>query len=389
MLINSTTTLLGIENVNIDRVEETMESINVHLSTKVNSQCCPACKNETRSVHDYRIQKVKDICFRGKTCFLYLKKRRYVCQFCRKRFYEKYDFIERYSHHSKRLIHSFLTKVKDMNFKLAAKETGIAHTTGFKWFDRCCQYENKGLPVVLAIDEFCGHTGREKYQCVIGDPYHRDIYDIIPNRKLSTLKEYFSKYDVSNVKIVVMDMWKPYKTLVESFGNDSIIVVDKFHYVRHNFWALERVRKRVQKEFSDKERKIMKRSRYILHKSNSDLSEDERVLLVSYFELSEDLRVAYQIKEMFFEWFYHHEKSNARERLHDLYHTIESSHLREYRYMVNTFKNWEDEIINSFLYPFTNGFLEGKNNRIKVIKRMSYGFRNFERFRNKILSAIA
>jgi transposase len=56
--------------------------------------------------------------------------------------------------------------------------------------------------------------------------------------------------------------------------------------------------------------------------------------------------------------------------------------------MKRTFKSWEKEIINSFIYPYTNGYLEEINNKIKVIKRMSYGIRNFQRLRNKVLCSL-
>ncbi|MED4884687.1 transposase, partial [Bacillus smithii] len=81
------------------------------------------------------------------------------------------------------------------------------------------------------------------YQCIIGDPVNRRVYDIIPNRNLSTLKEYFRTLPREKIQMVVMDMWQPYKTLALKSFDKPILVVDRFHYVRHNVWALERVMK--------------------------------------------------------------------------------------------------------------------------------------------------
>ncbi|WP_412677461.1 ISL3 family transposase, partial [Bacillus smithii] len=81
-------------------------------------------------------------------------------------------------------------------------------------------------------------------------------------------------------------------------------------------------------------------------------------------------------------------KTNAKRNLEHLYKVIEESGLEEYQYMKRTFKNWEKEILNSFLFPYTNGFIEGINNKIKVIKRMSYSIRNFKRLRNKVLCSL-
>ncbi len=65
---------------------------------------------------------------------------------------------------------------------------------------------------------------------------------------------------------------------------------------------------------------------------------------------------------------------------------IASSSLPELKELLRTFRNWREEILNYFDYPITNGFVEGKNNRIKTIKRMAYGYRNMENFRLRILA---
>lgn len=90
---NLTTTLLGIANVFVDKIENNSSSIQIHLSTPRKSQVCPYCGQPTTYIHDYRIQKIRDIPFQGKETFLLLRKRRYVCKACGKRFFEKYDFL--------------------------------------------------------------------------------------------------------------------------------------------------------------------------------------------------------------------------------------------------------------------------------------------------------
>ena len=61
------------------------------------------------------------------------------------------------------------------------------------------------------------------------------------------------------------------------------------------------------------------------------------------------------------------------------------SRLKDYQDCVTTFQNWSKSIFNTFDYPYTNGFTEGCNNKIKVLKRNAYGYRNFNRFRKRIL----
>ncbi|MEK4876410.1 transposase [Bacillus sp. FSL W8-0102] len=190
------------------------------------------------------------------------------------------------------------------------------------------------------------------------------------------------------MQMVVMDMWQPYKTLALKSFDKPILVVDRFHYVRHNVWALERVSKRVQKNFQEKDRKSMKKLRYLLHKPHAHLNADEMEQLNNFFSLAPDLKKAYIVKETFYQWLKESDQTNAKRNLEHLYKVIERSGLEEYQYMKRTFKNWEKEILNSFLFPYTNGFIEGINNKIKVIKRMSYSIRNFKRLRNKVLCSL-
>ena len=92
---NLTTSLLGIANVFVDKIENNSSFIQISLSTLPKEQVCPYCGRPTKYVHDYRIQKIRDIPFQGKETFLLLHKRRYICKACGKRFFEKYDFLPR------------------------------------------------------------------------------------------------------------------------------------------------------------------------------------------------------------------------------------------------------------------------------------------------------
>ncbi len=91
------------------------------------------------------------------------------------------------------------------------------------------------------------------------------------------------------------------------------------------------------------------------------------------------------LKESFRDWYRGTNRSSAKERLRSLEDTISNGYLPEFKELLPTLDNWRQEILNYFDYPITNGFVEGKNNRIKTIKRMAYGYRNMDNFRLKIL----
>ncbi len=78
------------------------------------------------------------------------------------------------------------------------------------------------------------------------------------------------------------------------------------------------------------------------------------------------------LKESFRDWYRGTDRSRAEERLASLEKTISNNSLPEFKELLHTLDNWREEILNYFDYPITNGFVEGKNNRIKTIKRMAY-----------------
>lgn len=120
-------------------------------------------------------------------------------------------------------------------------------------------------------------------------------------------------------------------------------------------------------------------------KDISKLTPKDSEKLLYAFELSPILQFAYKLKQQFldikkFETF--EAKENAFKKwLHD----AESCTIKEFKSSVNTLRQWHEYISNSFKYNISNGPTEGKNNLIKTIKRISFGFRNLNNFRNRIL----
>ena len=184
---------------------------------------------------------------------------------------------------------------EERSFSSVAHEVQLSVSTVIRVFDLVSYIPPKSLPSVIAIDEFKGNAGDEKYQCILTNPQSGEILDILPTRNSSDLIRYMKKYSLNerkNVKYFVSDMWKP--------------------YIAHNVEGCLKT-----------------------------------------------------VKQMMSDWIL-----NAQ-----------SSQLTEYEKCASTMINWQNGILNSFTVPHTNGFTEGCNNRIKVIKRISYGYRNFRRFR--------
>ena len=119
------------------------------------------------------------------------------------------------------------------------------------------------LPEVLAIDEFKGNAETGKYQCILTDPKNRKVLDILPGREASHhLSSYFFSFpreERAKVKVIVIDMWKPYADMAKTYFKNAIVVIDRFHYIRQVLWAFDKVRRDEQHKFSRERRRYFKK----------------------------------------------------------------------------------------------------------------------------------
>lgn len=292
---------------------------------------------------------------------------------------------------TKRLLFTILEKLKTTHsFTSVARELNISVNTVIRAFDKL-EYPKVDLEKVevLSIDEFKGNTGGEKYNCIIADPKTKQVLDILHNRKYSALSEYFKNKKRKKVKYFVSDMWRPYKDIAKTFFKQATFVVDKYHWIRQVIWAFENVRKQEQKKFYKEYRRYFKKSKSLLTKRFDFLKDEEKSQVNFMLYKSENIRIAHSLKEDFLNLLDLENRKEARKLLSEWVLYAQESGLKPFINCSNTMIRWSDGILNSFNTPYTNGFIEGCNNKIKVLKRNAYGYRNFKRFRNRILHIFA
>ena len=235
------------------------------------------------------------------------------------------------------------------------------------------------------MDEFKGNTDGEKYQLILTDLEHNKIFDILPSRKKEYVKEYLKEFQNRNeVEYFVMDMAGNYKDMAWLFPKAKVLV-DKFHYVRQVYWALDNVRKRIQKQFIKEKRIYFKHSKKLLYKDYTKLEREEQQQLYNMLSQSEEFRQAWLLKEHFIDFKRSRTTEQAEKELHIWLLEAEEYEIPEFKAATTAFHNWAREILNSITYNMTNARTEGYNNKIKVLKRNAYGYRSFENFRRRIL----
>ena len=380
--------LINIEDVIVKKIVHEDNSIKIMLETTPKEHSCPACGAMTKHIHDYRVQLIKDLPFQMKHCYLLLRKRRYACS-CGKRFYEDYSFLPRYFHRTKRLTAYIASALHEtVPITSIAKSANVSTSTVHRILDTV-SFGRPALSQTISIDEFKGNAGGEKYQCILVDPVKHSVLDILPSRSQTLLTSYFReipKAERYKIKFFACDMWQPYTDLAKTFFPNATIVIDKYHFIRQTTWAIENVRKRLQKTMPASLRKYYKRSRTLILTRYQKLKDENKKACDFMLLYNDDLRLAHYLKEWFYQICQNPKYSEQRKEFLNWISTAEQSQLPEFENCARTYRHWSKEILNAFKYGhITNGPTEGFNNKIKVLKRTSYGIRNFQHLRTRIL----
>ena len=381
---NYTAKLLNLEDVMITNVESISGEVHIYLELPRRKHSCPACGALTDRVHDYRMQIIKDVPL-GRTTLLHLHKRRYRCD-CGKRFSEKNNFLPRYYRSTSRLVARIITAFRET---VSASKIGaqyhVSGATAMRYF-KCVSFKSAKLPEVLSIDEFKGNSGGQKYNSIVVDAEKHKVIDILPNRFENDLIRYFSQFQSkTDVKYFVCDMNPHFREVAKTCFPKAAVVADRYHVIRQVYWAMERVRKNEQNRLSERFRKYFKKSKYLLMKPMEKLSDEEMDKLALMFEIAPRLADAYRLKNEFLNVIRSDSSKTGKPKLVDWLTAVEVMELPEFDDCTKAYRNWFQEILNSMDVPWSNGFIEGCNNKTKVLKRVCFGMRNFSNFRKRIL----
>ena len=335
------------------------------------------------------------------TCFLFLKKQRILCHHCNHSFSLKTDLVNfkcRISNITK------LSIVVDLTKKRSEKDISIDNNVSPNTVERIMNSYYNGvklykhhLPKVLSFDEFKSVKGADgKMSFIMVDGENGKVIDVIQDRKLMSLLKYFNYYSRKArymVKYIVIDMYSPYITLIQKMFPNAKIIIDKFHLTQLISRSLNKTRIMVMKNDKKNYNKFKKYWKLILKaRDELDFSHWKKfrcfdnlmteVDVVDYLiNSNEELKNTYQTYQDLLYAFQHNNYKVLKESLNNDYGKISS-------YMVTsikTLKKFSKYIKNTFKNKYHNGYVEGTNNFIKVIKRIAFGFRNFSRFKARIM----
>ena len=388
---NNILKLLNLQGIILKKEKYSKNLIELWVECLLKEHICPSCNSSTSRVHDYYTRSFNHIMVGKRTTKIYYKQRRYVCLHCGKRFAENNSFIQKFYRHSNDVVNSVfddLTSIK--NLSQIGHDNNMSSQNVSRLMNKFMPifHNTTSLPEAIGIDEFRGNSGGNKFQVIITDLKTHKVIDVISDRSEDALYNFFRKIsNPKNVKLVAMDLSLFFKKIIADVFPNAKIIADTFHFTRLMHWALDNVRKEVQKGLPKDMRIYFKRSRSVLHKRINDLNPDEYNQLTNMLDYNENLRWAYSIVQNLFE-IIDEKNPDKKVTLFKEFMTYASNcDLPEFNKHIQTYFKWHKYIINSFYTNYSNGITEGLNTKIKTLKRVSFGFRNFQNFRLRILMA--
>lgn len=323
--------------------------------------------------------------------------RRVDCPRCNKVKQEKLAWLADYPFYSKRFAFFVGRRCRAMTIKDVAQETHLDWKS-IKELDK--QYMREQLrrigsptPEVIGVDEIAirkGHT----YRIVVSDLLRRrPIWFGGQDRSEQSMDEFFEWLGPNKskqIRLAVMDMWKAFRKSTLKHAPQAAILFDKFHVLRHLSDALDQVRKSEYGRLVGKDRRFIKGQKYTLLSHRENLSTEGRRSLRLLLKANKRLHTAYVLKETFGQLWDYQTEGWARRFFEHWRDSLKWQRLRPYEKFAEMIdRHWDG--IAAYCKPENKvalGFVEGLNNKIRVIQRRSYGLHDEEYLRLKILTCM-
>jgi transposase len=251
----------------------------------------------------------------------------------------------------------------------------------------------KPSPRVIGVDEISVRKGHE-YRIIVSDLEKKvPIWfggDDRSEQSMDKFYEFLGEKRSKSIELAVMDMWKPFRNSAHRNAPQAAILFDKFHILRHLGEALDQVRKQEYARLTGKSRKFIKGQKYTLLSNRENLTTDARRGLKELLAANKRLNTAYLLKESFSQLWDYNREGWARKFFDNWCEQLKWQRLKPFEKFARMVdKHWSG--IASYCEAENKvalGFVEGLNNKIRVIQRRAYGLRDEEYLKLKVLTCM-
>jgi len=347
---------------------------------------CGVCGQKVRRTKGRtRPRRWRDLLIRRLPLVLAYTPRRVVCPACGVRV-EKVPWADRWSRVTKSLTRAVAELARRTDLSTVAKQFQVNWKTVASVIRRVVAWglaRRRKRPLrVLGIDEVSRKRGH-RYLTLVHDLERSELVWIGKERTTATVEAFFDALGPrrsGTIEAVCMDMWAPYKDVVERRAPQATVCFDRFHVVRHLNAAVDEVRRSLVRKLSGVDRTLVKGTRFVLLKNPWNLTPKQKQSLRALVRSNSPLSRAWYLKEDFQRfWDYVHERWAAR-HLDQWLWWASHSRLEPFKEFARLVRKHREGILAWTRLRISNGALEGMNNKVKLVSHRSYGFRNDDRY---------
>ena len=390
--------LLDLEDIEVMDARLTSDKkLLIRVKSTKEKTPCRTCDGETKP-HGYgRTLQLRHLPIFGHETIIEITPPRFICERCNDHptTTQTLSWYKRNGHYTAAyeqhillsLVHS---TIADVSIKEAISEQAIQLIVDKSITDKINWKGIKRLGVI-GIDEIALKKGYKDFlslvTCRVDGKMH--ILGVIEGREKAVIKAFFEsipKKKRKTISAVCCDMYDGYiNAAKEVFGGAIPVVADRFHVAKLYRAALLLIRKkelaRLRKELSPEEYKLLKPAIALLVKKKECYSRDDKAVLEALFKFSPAIKAAYRMARQLTAIFNaKHRKETAVNKIDQWIASVQASEVVCFNGFITTLQKYKNEITNYFIDRDTSGFVEGFNNKVKVMKRRCYGIFNIKHF---------
>ena len=350
-----------------------------------------------RGWYDRKTRRVRDLGCGDYRIYLEFEIRRVDCHRCGAVKQEKLVWLADYPFFSKRFAWHIGRRCRSATIQDVAREHLLDwHTVKElekQYMEEQLRRSGRPRPRVIGIDEI-SIKKRHTYRIVVSDlEKRRPIWFGGSDRSQASLDMFYAflgPKQASKLRLAVMDMWKPFRNSTHTQAPQAAILFDKFHVLRHLGEALDQVRKSEYHRLSGRDRTFIKGQKYALLSHRENLTLTARQGLKKLLAANQRLNTAYVLKESFGQLWDYDSAAWARKFFDNWRSQLRWQRLEPFEKFAEMIdRHWDG--IAAYCQPENKvalGFVEGLNNKIRVIQRRAYGLRDENYLRLKVLTCM-
>jgi len=392
------TRLLDLPEVAVIAIEQATWLARRYIQCRVvtDGANCSRCAGYSHTLHQYHTRTVRDLPWAGWACYRQITTRRWWCARCRTPFTAPLAAVAPCARTTRRYAAHLVAGCRTGTVQQVARQEahGYKAVEGIVYRHATAQYlaAPPATPIYrLGLDEIAARKGHGHFKLVLVDLDGGRVIEQLPDRDKATLRRYLLSWSAAAraaVTEVAVDFWAAYHEVAAELLPQARVVGDRFHVQKHLNEAVQITRRRVQQTLGAEDAAFVRRHRQLLVCNEEDLDAPAGVNLTVMKVGIPLLDRVHTRKERFRSLFNAPlERASAAEELQCWVADARQSGAAALREFAGFVVRWEEPILNYFVNRTSSGMVEGLNNKIKLIKRQAFGFRNDEHFRLRVLLA--